>query len=116
MKRLIIPLLLITAPILFTAVAFLMSQDSRNLSEPSVLISRVSKHYVLPENEEPTIATVTDKSKLTTEFFKSSENGDKILIYESNRLAIVYRPSIDRLVAVGPVDISQAEEGSESSE
>jgi hypothetical protein len=71
------------------------------------IAAKVSKHYLLPKDELPALATVTNKDKLTTELFKQSENGDKILIYQKNKLAIIYRPGKDRIVAVGPVSIDK---------
>jgi hypothetical protein len=74
-------------------------------SELKRVQTEVSRHYLLPSNEVPALATVTDKAKLTTAFFQGSENGDKILIYQKNHFAIIYRPRIDRVVNVGPVQI-----------
>lgn len=65
----------------------------------------VAKHMVLPKNEEPALATVTDAKKLSTPFLKQAQDGDRILIYQKNQLAIIYRPTIDRIIAVGPVSI-----------
>lgn len=70
------------------------------------VINKVSKLYILPKNEEPVLATVTDRSKLSTPFLKQSQNGDKVLIYPKNRLVIVYRPSINKVVSVSPVLIT----------
>lgn len=67
--------------------------------------AKVSRHFLLPNNEVPALATVTDTSKLTTPFFKGTKNGDRILIYQKSHLAIIYRPSIDRIVSVGPVTV-----------
>lgn len=74
-------------------------------AELIIVKRQVSQHYVLPKDEEPAVLTVTDKKKLTTPFFKHVENGDRILIYQKNKIAIIYRPSIDRIVSVGPVEI-----------
>ena len=68
---------------------------------------KVAAHYLLPTDEEPALATVTDKNKLSTPFLTKAENGDKLLIYQKNRLAIIYRPRIDRVVGVGPVSIDE---------
>lgn len=78
---------------------------SSGLAELKTVEAEVSRHYLLPTNEVPALATVTNKNKLSAPFFKGTKNGDEILIYEQNRLAIIYRPSIDRIVAVGPVNI-----------
>jgi len=61
---------------------------------------------VLPIDETPALATVTDKAKLTTKFLQKAENGDKILIYQKAGRVIIYRPSIDRIIDVGPVQIA----------
>jgi len=75
------------------------------LAEERAAAAKVSKHYLLPTNETPALATVTDTKKLTTPFLKNAKDGDEILIYQKNQIAIIYRPSIDRIIAVGPVTI-----------
>ncbi len=67
--------------------------------------ARISKHFLLPTDEVPALATITDASKLSTPFFKRAKNGDKILIYQKHKIAIMYRASIDRVVEVGPVSL-----------
>ncbi|HEX3081895.1 MAG TPA: hypothetical protein VHQ86_01435, partial [Candidatus Saccharimonadia bacterium] len=67
--------------------------------------AKIGKHYILPTDEVPALATVTDTSKLTTPFLKGTKNGDQVLIYQKNHIAIIYRPSVDRIVSVGPVTI-----------
>ena len=79
--------------------------QTNNLSDVSVVTSLVSKQMVLPKDETPALVTVTDPSKLTTEFLKGTEVGDKVLIYQTNEKAIIYRPSLDRIIDVGPVVI-----------
>lgn len=72
--------------------------------EVKSLISEIGKFMVLPTDEQPTLATVTDKEKLKDQdFFKNSENGDKILIYTKARKAILYRPSINKVIEVAPL-------------
>ena len=69
----------------------------------------VSKLMILPNNEEPTLASVQDKSKLTDEFLRSkTENGDKVLVYTDSHLVIVYRPSIQKIAAVGVANVDPA--------
>jgi len=75
------------------------------INELRIVEAEVSKHYLLPTNEVPALATVTNNTQLTTPFLKNAKDGDEILIYEKNQIAIVYRPKIDRIVAVGPVNI-----------
>jgi len=71
--------------------------------EAEELIEKVGELIVLPEGR-PTIATVSDKNQLIGQpFFVNAENGDKVLIYTESKKAILYRPSIDKVVEVGPV-------------
>ena len=83
-----------------------LKSSANGISKLRIVEAEVAKHYLLPLNEVPALATVTNSSKLTTPFFKNAKNGDEILIYENNKIAIIYRPSIDRIVAVGPVSIT----------
>ncbi len=92
--------------ILIVGVASAVTQHYKkaaNLNDVHVVIGHVSRHYLLPTNETPALATITDKNKLTSSFFKQANNGDKVLIYQTNKVAIIYRPNIDRIIAVGPV-------------
>lgn len=68
------------------------------------IIAKVGNLMLLPTNETPQIATVSDKSKLGDQsFFINAENGDKVLIYVINKKAILYRPSINKIIEVGPL-------------
>jgi len=70
------------------------------------LTDQLSKLVVLPTDEEPVVATVTDKEKLKDQpVFAKAENGDKIVIYAKAQKAYVYRPSLNVLVDVIPVNI-----------
>lgn len=81
----------------------LSSQDSTKL-ETALLIEKVSKHMILSTDETPTIATITDKNKLTSQpFFDKAKNGDKVLIYLKEKRAILYDPAADRIVEVSPI-------------
>lgn len=70
------------------------------------LISKVGKLTVLPTGETPTIATVTDITKLKDQpFFANAQNGDKVLIYTGAKKAYLYRPSTNKLINIAPVNI-----------
>lgn len=78
--------------------------DSVAQEEVKSVTNTLSKLMELPEGEEPTLATVLDKEKLKEqEFFKKSENGDKILVYASAKKAILYRPSANKVIEVAPL-------------
>lgn len=114
-------LLIVSVAILLLLVAVLPSayfyaqykKTQSMLSNPAVLgqkevdglIQQVGKLIDLP-SENPTVATVSDKSKLANQtFFARAENGDKVLIFPKAQKAILYRPSINKLIEVGPVNI-----------
>jgi hypothetical protein len=73
------------------------------------VVKEVGEIYLLPD-EIPTIATVSDKTQLSNQtFFERSENGDKVLIYRTAGLAILYRPKIGKIINVGPVNLKDGE-------
>ncbi|MBI4128897.1 MAG: hypothetical protein HY460_02490 [Parcubacteria group bacterium] len=70
------------------------------------IIERVSKLIVLPEDETPTLATVSDPEKLKDQlFFAKAKVGDKVLVYARARKAILYDPVNNKVVEVAPIAI-----------
>ena len=73
------------------------------------IVKDVGDRVELPKDEQPTIYTVEDKTKLAgQEFFAKAENGDKALIYSAAKIAILYRPSTKKVINVGPISIAQS--------
>jgi hypothetical protein len=65
----------------------------------------VGKIYDLPTSEKPTVAQVQDKSKLADQvFFKKAQNGDYLIVYQNEKLALLYRESSKKLINVGPIN------------
>ncbi len=76
-------------------------------TETQSLIDKVSKHAELPGGEQPTIATVSDVSKLAKQtFFANAKNGDKVMIYSKAKKAILYRMGEDRIINIAPLNIN----------
>lgn len=74
--------------------------------EIATTLKQVGRLIELPQRETPTVATVADITKLKNQpFFSHAENGDKILIYAQAKEAILYRPSIDKIIVVSPITI-----------
>jgi LPS O-antigen subunit length determinant protein (WzzB/FepE family) len=72
------------------------------------IIEKVSRLMVLPEGEEPTVATVSDVEKLKSQpFFVKAQNGDKVLIFTAAKKAILYRPSLNKIVDIAPINVGQ---------
>ena len=70
------------------------------------LVEQVGQLVVLPEGEEPTIATVTDPSKLADQpFFANARTGDKVLIYQTAARAILYRPADNKVIEIAPLTL-----------
>ncbi|MEO5499334.1 MAG: hypothetical protein ABIR46_02455 [Candidatus Saccharimonadales bacterium] len=103
---------LVVGFIVFTSVllTILIMNDSNNSSHTLVKVKdRVSKHMILPD-EVPTLAIVEDKNKLQDEVLKSlAKDGDELLLYTKEGQMILYRPSIDKIVAVRAITIDAAQ-------
>ncbi|MBY0539793.1 hypothetical protein K2P56_05215 [Patescibacteria group bacterium] len=70
------------------------------------VVAKVGKLMVLPEGETPTLATVADPEKLKDQkFFTNAKTGDKVLIYATSQKAILYSPSLNKIVEVAPVNL-----------
>jgi hypothetical protein len=86
--------------------------NSGELTEDDVagIIEAVSKHIILPEGEAPVAAKITNVDELlkTQQFYRGAINGDILLIYQVASKAILYSPSREMLVNVGPVILDEA--------
>ncbi len=71
------------------------------------LLERVGQLIVLPTDEEPTVATVTDPDVLKGEaFFVNANKGDKVIIYVKAKRAILYDPVQHKIVEVAPFNMN----------
>jgi hypothetical protein len=78
-------------------------------AQATQLVAELGKLMVLPTNEQPTIATVSDVTKLADQpFFANAKNGDKVLIYTQSKKAILYRESINKIIEVAPVNLGSS--------
>jgi cytoskeletal protein RodZ len=106
-----------------------LKQENEQLSDPqqaakaatAQLVADVSKLTNLPAGETPTIATVTDVSKLKSQaFFAQAQNGDKVLIFTQAKRAYLYRPSTGKIIEIAPINIgsgqSQNSDGTSSNQ
>lgn len=74
--------------------------------EAKKLVKEVGKILDLPTGEDPTVATITDITKLAGQpFFQKGKNGDKVLIYRNAGKAILYDPVNKKVLDVAPVNI-----------
>lgn len=68
------------------------------------LTYRIGKTVLLPSDEIPGLATVTDSTKLNRGgVLTGAQNGDKVLLFYKGGRVVLYRPSVGKVVAVGPM-------------
>lgn len=92
---------------MFSRDTFESQGNPQELSQRDIttLVVRVGKHIQLPTNEDPLVATIVDVESLVADqpFYQGAQNGDVLLIYQGASKAIIYSPSRDILVNVGPI-------------
>jgi hypothetical protein len=76
-------------------------------SQINKTVDEVGQLMLLPTGEQPTLAIVNNAAKYrSVSFFKNAQNGDELLVYAQAREAILYRPSINKIIAVAPLSVS----------
>lgn len=114
--KILIPAVVIITAILILGGGFYLyqSQKSQTQNDPQTataeevkkVVAEVGKLIELPQDEDPTVATITDITKLQNQpFFSKAKNGDKVLIYSSAKKAILYDPILKKVIDVAPVNI-----------
>lgn len=71
--------------------------------EAELVKKQMSKHIILPENEQIDIRKIT--TKMEDPFFKDAEVGDYLVILYKNRIAYIYSVKKDIIVNAGVVFI-----------
>lgn len=88
--------------------AQLKNPSALSVRQTQELIMKLGRLMELPSGEEPTVATITDREKLSgQEFFANAQNGDKLIIYKQAKKAIIYRSTTNKIVDVGPVTVTE---------
>jgi hypothetical protein len=90
-----------------------LKQDPNKQAEKELqgVIDEVGKLMVLPVNEKPTLATVSDPSKLKDQaFFVNAELGDKVLIYANAKKAILYSVKLNKILEVAPINLGNSQQ------
>ena len=81
------------------------------LSEQQKAIDEVAKLYNVPGGEKPaTGGKVTDKESIKKQYpiLQEAENGDYLFLYEKAKLAILYRPSTNKIIKAIPYTAENA--------
>lgn len=75
-------------------------------AESERIKEEVSKLIELPADEDPTIATVVDSTKLSNQaFFSKAQNGDRVVMYAKAKKAVLYRPDTGKIIEVAPINL-----------
>lgn len=110
---LLVALSLITIALVVAAIFWFtgpasIKQGTSSISpqEVSSLVGKVGTLMLLPSDEQPTVATVSDLNPLKDQlFFKNAHIGDAVLMYPKARRAILYSPSENKIIEVAPITL-----------
>ncbi len=123
LKPLHVGLIILLAAIAILAVFYLQTQiQLKSLkSDPQEVIKtqtkntvdKVGKLVALPQGEDPTVATVSDPSKLKSQpIFSETQKDDRVLIYAKAKKIIIYRPNINKVISfISDVNIGSSQTG-----
>ena len=77
----------------------------QNVAAAKQIVEKVKKHFVIPDNVDPTVATIVDANtlKARNEFYKNAKNGDNLIVTPTR--AILYDPDKDIILDVVPVQL-----------
>ena len=93
---------------------FLYQQNKKLATNPQAavqeqiqqVVDRVSKLMVLPADETPTIVTIANTNEIKNQpFFANTKPGDQVLMYPNAQRVVIYRPSDNRIIEVGFINI-----------
>lgn len=80
----------------------------KDVEKSDVILSDVARLIQLPKDEAPNIAVINNVEDVMKEpFFAAARNNDVLIAYPRAGMAILYRPSDDILVNVGPIVTQQ---------
>lgn len=84
------------------------SPEERAAQELASAVATVGELMILPEGDEPVLATVTDAEALIKQqaFFTGAVNGDQLLLFPRSLKAIIYSPSRNKIINAGPIEQS----------
>lgn len=116
MKRFFTPILILLVFIIGSIAVYYYFQAQKLKNDPQAqteediarLVEEVGKLIVLPQDETPTIATVSDPERLKDqEFFAKAKAGDKVLLYSNAKKAYLYDPINKKLLDVAPINLGE---------
>lgn len=78
-------------------------KDKPTAEEIKALVSKMSQIIILPTDELPEVLVISDLTQTRANpFFANANVGDYILIYKKARKVVLYNPTTNRIVNMGP--------------
>ncbi len=115
-RRVFIAYLVVIALFVIPIAAYSMKPESASYlaqKEIDTITEKVGLLMDIPA-ETPTIASISDASKLRGQaFFAKAQNDDKVLIFNAAQKAVLYRPSTNKIIEVAlykPPIVNQPQE------
>lgn len=111
-RRYFAPLVIVVAIVLLALVfeagrwsVFQANPGLTQAEQATRILKNVGGLIQLP-NEVPTMATINDaaSAKKGQPFLTNAANGDVLIVFSNAAEALLYRPSTNKLIAVGPVN------------
>lgn len=96
---------LVAIPVFVGLLSFVQQRNLKNsqvlgANQVDDILGKIGKLIDIPD-ETPTVATVSDVTKLSgQEFFAKAANGDKVIIFPKAQKAILYRPETNKIIEV----------------
>lgn len=91
-------------------IPIIAESDRLTTKEIEALVEKMSQISVLPEDETPTVLTVSDLTKLhSNPFFQNAKLKDKIVIFKKAGRIVLYDPLAHKIVNMGPYSESPQE-------
>lgn len=83
-------------------------QQELSKTQTQELLGEMRKIIIMPTNEDPVVATITDINQLKDkEFYKDAQNGDRVVVFANAKKAYIYSPERKLIVNVGAFQLDQ---------
>lgn len=110
-KNIFIIVLIIIVLIVAGIYYFVKPQASSSdvpVAEVKAVLEKLERHIILPTDETPQIGRIDDpvQAAKAQPFVTGAEKGDLLIVYVKASKAIVYSPTRDIIINVGPVSMN----------
>lgn len=88
-------------------IELLANPQAASEQQQSELVNKIGKIVELPKDESPLVVAVENAAKLKDQpFFVDAKDGDKVLVYSKSKLAVLYRPSTNKVIQASRVSLN----------